>query len=320
MLQEDEAASDGSSVSFELEQDGATAASGCDEPPECAVCTDALWEAIVLPACGHTFCRHCVLELVRRSGSADSSVRCPLCREPLVPAVSCTSWLLNAPTDVALNRRLKDRWPETWERRRSEAALRAACSISLVIGSRLVARAGCMHGEPGGACRATPHVWSIFVEVVPPEDWRPLGGRDARAVASAMLLDGVRFTLPPSLTLERGVDNDPAARAILVEEDGTVDVQLAPFEVRCCGQAGAGASVSVPMQVDWKRRTGLPPLHFEHQLQPPAAGDGALASALVTITRHEVALPDGLTLARLLERARPRARVGAGTGMETGVF
>ena len=274
-----------------------------DEPAECAVCTDALFEPVRLPMCGHVFCRHCIGEVMRRSGSvADGSgARCPLCRQSL--ATISAQWLAAAPVEALLERELRVRYPETWERRHAEAELRHASCIPLVIGSRA-------DTDVAGGSRLP--ATTLFVEVRPatsPAVANPAAG----GMVAAMLIDSVRFTLAH----RGGVD------------DVVTEVEVPPFELALRTLLRADECVAL-VEVVWKRRLRLSPMSFEHRFSHAASQNAqpiAQPSAEVTggATRHgsslhQISLPEGLTLARLLARTRPKARVGVGTALESHVY
>lgn len=287
---------------FELEADAAP-----DEPPECAVCTDAYWEPLSLPGCNHTFCRHCIMEVVRRHTDINLP-RCPLCRVPIVlaPAENQTTlqWLAVAPLNDTIDDRLRLCFPAVWERRQAEAELRKAGVIPLSIGHRCNAPQS----------QRSDASWTLFVEVVAPTvpsalvstaaaaapavTGSPTAAAEAAARdATAMLIECVHFALPPEH--EAGSEN-------------VVEVQDLPLEVH-----GTSAIHSmeegfpVPITVIFKRRLRMEPLLLVHRMGLSGSGSSA---------RHEVALPEGLTLARVLARTRPKARVGVGTAHEAHVF
>ena len=54
---------------------------------QCAVCLDAYTDAVLLPACGHSFCKLCVeaLPTSRRNLRAAREAFCPLCRTAYTP-------------------------------------------------------------------------------------------------------------------------------------------------------------------------------------------------------------------------------------------
>ena len=272
-------ASDDSSIDFELcigNEEPSTAQQD-DEPEECAICYDAHWDPVRLPNCSHVFCRSCLTEVCRRGDK-----RCPLCRVDL-PGLAL-SWLVDAPTEADIERRLREQFPEMWARRRAEAELRAAGSIAFHVGHRRT--------DDGGV--------RLFAAVRPPNGWRPRrpGGPDA----SALLIEKVRFTLPPAL-----IDSGTG-------EDGVVEVCEAPFELSCRVTPDAivnGPSAAVQAHVVWKRKLGLAPHDVEHVLRD--VHDGG-AGAGCSSTPYEARLPEGLTLARVLTRMRPVALVGVGSG------
>ena len=278
-----------SSIEFELEitpgndNDTTHGDDGDDgEEPECSVCFDALWEPIRLPTCGHIFCRACLAEVCRRGAQ-----RCPLCRRDL-PG-SSSSWnLIDAPIVAEIETRLREHFHETWERRRAEAELRTACSISFCVGHR-----------------RTGDLVHLLVAVTPPNGWRPrrAGGPDA----SALLIDVVNFTLPPVLT------NRDAGESAIVE------VLEPPFELHRRldardAQALAAVHAVITAQVVWKRKLGVAPLDVEHVMR------GLHVEGAGEATPHEVRLPEGLTLAHVLTRMRPVARIGVGSGRESEIY
>ena len=54
---------------------------------QCAVCLDSYTDAVLLPACGHSFCKLCVeaLPTSRRNLRAAREALCPLCRTAYTP-------------------------------------------------------------------------------------------------------------------------------------------------------------------------------------------------------------------------------------------
>lgn len=306
------ASSDESSIDFEFELSDSEVSppaaaeapeeekqpSDDDDEPECAVCADAIWDPVRLPVCGHAFCRACLYEIIRRGDG-----RCPLCRSALpLSATEATAtmppWLANAPPVAALERRLSERFPETWERRRAEAELRAASAITLLVGHRGEARTLAAAAASDGRCR-----FMLFAEVVPPRGWRPR--RAGGPSASALLIEMVRVGLPP---------NGAAWAADAPDGGEAVDgaVHDAPFELRCEAWGVAGTAHAT-LEVVWKRRLGLPPTTIQHAVELGASAPSGAA-------RHEVRLPEGLTLARFLERQRPVARIGVGSRLERDIF
>ena len=261
-----------------------------DEVPECAVCCDVLWDAVILPSCGHRFCRACLGEVCRRG-----EARCPLCRTAFPAAGpeaarAMPAWLARAPSDADLEWRLREHDPETWHRRRAEAELRAASSVSLLVGNRC--------GTHGGSGRAESCHLALFVEVIPPSGWRPR--RPGGPGVTALLIESVSFTLPAGWP-------DSSQPLSTSGTNGVVEVQMAPFELSHLTRRDEGGGVA-RMRIAWKRRLGLPPLDVEHVVQLVDGG---------AVARHEASLPEGLTLARVLERSRPVARIGVGSRMES---
>ena len=264
-----------------------------EEAPECAICYDVLWDAVILPSCRHRFCRACLGEVCRRG-----EARCPLCRAAFPAAgpeaaSAMPAWLARAPSDADLEWRLRERNPETWNRRRAEAELRAASSVSLLVGNRCAAHGGSGRHE---SCRL-----ALFVEVIPPSGWRPR--RPGGPGVSALLIESVSFTLPAGWP-DSSQPGEPLTTTFT--GNGVVEVQMAPFELRHLTRRDEGGGVA-RIRIAWKRRLGLPPLDVEHVVQ---LVDGGAAA------RHETSLPEGLTLARVLERSRPVARIGVGSRME----
>ena len=315
-----------------------------EEPPECAVCTAALpGSQSSCPSCSHVFCRACIAEVVRRSSSssliepeahvAEPQPRCPLCRHPiLAPAAagtpSVTHWLAQAPVEATLERRLSEKFPLTWQRRQAEAMLRAASSITVCIGNRIAPRAR----------RADPDEvrWTLFVEVVAPPGWAERPPRKESRAAAESLSDGSRAApgIPDGASTSSASQQSAAnaavtgmlvqcVRVILPEDQlpdggaggsegcgGYAEIEDAPYELRGLASRSMG-EFTAPVVVFWQRRLKLPPLSVEHRLsfQP----DG-------TSTTHEVVLPNGLTLSRVLDRTRPKAIIGVGTASETRVY
>ena len=301
-----------------------------EEPPECAICTDVYWEPVRLPACGHVFCRGCVAEVVRHGSAHTDSVRCPLCRLNMLAdadATVPTQWIAELPIESELERTLRSEFPQAWERRRAEVELRAACSITVLIGNRVV-----LPARAGEDAR-----WSIFVEVVAPHGWseRPTrgggggggggvggggeggcgggggigggggasGARSSHAAAgnaavTGMLIQCVRITLPEEQTPE-GEGGD-----------GFVEIEDAPYELRGLADRVSG-EFTAGVVVFWQRRLKLEPLTLEHRVRLCEGG---------VVGRHEVPLPNGLTLARVVERTKPKARVGVGSAHESLVY
>ena len=95
-------------------------------------------------------------------------------------------------------------------------------------------------------------------------------------------------------------------------DKGVVDVSSAPFETSFRVKEGVHAAEAAII-VDWQRRLRLEPLLVEHNLNTDESGGGAWYA-------ENVALPEGLTLARIVERTRPKARVGAGGPGEMRVY
>lgn len=280
----------------------------CDE---CAVCTEAPWDPVRLTTCGHVFCRRCLIEVARRGG--DGAARCPLCRQPL-PASGCDSgsdgrlipsWLARAVTDLDVERRMRLSFPDVYERRREEAEQRLARCICIAIGNR------CVHGtrtarlQPGVPIR---HEVTLFADVVPPPS---LADSIAATDLASMLVDGVRFVLPE----EGMVPESVTAAELEPDDEGIVDVPCAPYEVsfRVLDEVGAprGLRIAVTVVVVWKRRLKLEPLVVEHEICVDEGGATA---------RHEVDLPNGLTVTRIVERTQPKARVGAQSAQETRIY
>lgn len=266
------------------------------EVPECAVCTDAPWDPVRLDGCCHVFCRACLHEIVRRVGDVGS--RCPLCRQPMGADGSQSMarlWLARAPTDRDIELRMQESCPDVYERRRQEAVQRSERCICIHLGSRNVLGEGT----------------TLFAEVVPPQT---LKGTLSAAELGAMLVDRVRFVLPmealdeTSITTRWSVVDAPSAYV----DKGVVDVSSAPFETSFRVKEGVHAAEAAII-VDWQRRLRLEPLLVEHNLNTDESGGGAWYA-------ENVALPEGLTLARIVERTRPKARVGAGGPGEMRVY
>ena len=257
----------------------------CLEDFECAVCTDALWDPVRLP-CGHAFCRRPCLSNVLRHGS-----HCPLCRARLPP----DEWLITAPCDATVDEILREHQPETWERRRAEADARAARCVILHITST------CADGSHGSAdlgrqCAGhAPVHWTLSVSM------EPVGGRSGSACnVAALFIDAVRVSLPDSLFW---IDDDGEREAML---------ECEPYELtRSALSDTTGAGVAI-LEVDWRRRLRMPLLRVEHQVR--------LEAGVRSATQHEVELPEGLTLERVIGRSRPKARVGIGTAAERHIY
>jgi hypothetical protein len=279
------------------------------EPPECAVCTDMFWQPVRLPACGHIFCRHCVVEVERRGSNYENgptATRCPLCRQAILDAggaeegQTTSQFLAGLPVDEALESRLRHAFPEVWQRRQAEAELRTACSMAVCVGNRI--------GTP--ARRSSPDdevSWTIFVEVAAPAGWSERhprssggGGGGGGGGITGRLVECVRVVLPAEQTPEgSGLG------------DGYVEIDDAPYELRGLAAPGELGEFTATVQVFWQRRLKVPPLAVQHRVRLREGGSAA---------SHEVALPNGLTLARVLERTRPKAIVGVGTANESRVY
>ena len=152
---------------------------------------------------------------------------------------------------------------------------------------------------------------TLFAEVVPPQT---LKGTLSAAELGAMLVDRVRFVLPmealdeTSITTRWSVVDAPSAYV----DKGVVDVSSAPFETSFRVKEGVRAAEAAII-VNWQHRLRLEPLLVEHILNTDESGGGAWYA-------ENVALPEGLTLARIVERTRPKARVGAGGPGEMRVY
>lgn len=321
-----------------------------DELPECAVCTDAVWEPIKLPLCGHVFCRACISEVVRRSsshliaegneteGNGDGGgPRCPLCRHPILATTPAGTprvdqWLAQAPVDAVLERRLSDKFPEIWERRRAEAELRAASKFTVLVGNRVI--------PPARGADPDEVRWTIFVEVLAPSGWaeRP-APRGAAAGGAAHRSEGASSAAGGSSGAAAATNAHATAggaqaaanaavthmlvqcmRVTLPEEQtpggsgggcgGYVEIEDAPYELRGVADRNHG-EFAAPVVVFWQRRLKLPPLAVDLSLSLQPGG---------SVTRHEMSLAEGLTLSRVLERTRPKAVVGVGTAAESRIY
>jgi hypothetical protein len=271
---DEEAAESDSSVSFELETEEPSPCLNTQSrsqdpldpnPPECPVCTDALWDAVHLPPCLHTFCRHCINEVIRHCESND--VRCPICRET-VPEAS--RWLSHEPGDAIISAWLQRHWPAIWQRRCEEAERRAQGRFSISIEAQSVC-------APGSDVVR----WELQVSLPAPQ----------LQSAMPMLIECVRLAVPG-------------------EEDAE-QIDFMPFKASRTMTA-QGGSLVVALQIVWKKRLGLPPLDLLQCFDRAPRTQHA--------SQHEVSLPPGLTLARVLERSRPLARVGVGSSRETQIF
>ena len=119
-----------------------------------------------------------------------------------------------------------------------------------------------------------------------------------------MLIDLVRFTLPHGPASE----GEEAASAEVCMADG-----LGGFELESIidGEVASNGGVA-RIEVVWKSKLGMEPLRIDYELQPPNGEAGE--------ARHTANLPEGLTLARVLERTRPVARVNSGTRFEREIY
>ena len=254
--------------------------------PECAICTDAPWQPTRIE-CGHVFCLRCLKEVVRR-GAAEheepaAGCRCPLCRRPF--AADAAAWQ----ADERVAQVVRENHPEVYARRSEEAAARLRSTIVLKVGFRCGAIGGAVVGDDGAASVR----WVFFVEVVPPPEWAA-GKPDAGAAATAMLIDAIVLT-----TRSRSDDDDD-------DDEGDL-LQMPPYEVH--GIGSLDCEVTARVRVDWKRRLQLEPLFVTHR------AICAVPASVGAETLHEVELGrDGLTVARVLERSRPKARVAVGLG------
>ena len=132
-------------------------------------------------------------------------------------------------------------------------------------------------------------ILSLSVEV------RQTGGS---ADIAAMFMDGIRVAFFS--------DADSG-------EPDVVEQEMAPFTVSCTFPGSSTMPEVVTVEIDWKKRLRLPSplLTLQHRVQE-----------VPNTSRWEVALPQGLTLARVIERTRPKSRVGVGAppGMERPVY
>ena len=73
----------------------------------CAICLEPFRDAVLLPACGHSFCKHCVdaLPTSRRGLGGAREALCPLCRTPYAPGSAVPNFGLrdagSAPAAIA---------------------------------------------------------------------------------------------------------------------------------------------------------------------------------------------------------------------------
>ena len=265
-----------------------------------------------MPTCDHVFCRSCLGELFHRN--INDIHRCPLCRTALPPtenAGALPGWLAGAPVVESIAGRLRDEFPDIFARRKAEAELRAASSISLLVGHRVTT---VDNGDPDGwsnGRRLPPkRVVELFAEVIAPDGWRPR--RPNGPNCSALLIDMVNIDTGDRIF-------DP-----VVCREGHV-LHMAPFEQRVeslqafegvQGADDSSAPFTATITVHWKPRLGLPEMRIEHRVDPFAhTEEGEEVS-----TRYEAKLAEGLTLARVLQRAKPVARIGVGSAMETEVY
>ena len=122
-----------------------------------------------------------------------------------------------------------------------------------------------------------------------------------------MLIDLVRFTLPH----RPASDGEEAASA--EEHEVCMADGLGGFELESVigGEVASNGGVA-RIEVVWKSKLGMEPLRIDYELQPPNGEAGE--------ARHTANLPEGLTLARVLERTRPVARVNSGTRFEREIY
>jgi hypothetical protein len=186
---------------------------------------------------------------------------------------------------------MQESFPDVYERRRQEAVQRSERCICISLGSRNVLGEGT----------------TLFAEVVPPQT---LNGTLSAAELGAMLVDRVRFVLPMEALDETSITT-PWSAVDAPSACRQAYVSSAPFETRFRVKEGVHAA-EVVIIVDWQRRLRLEPLLVKHNLNTVESGSGAYA--------ENVALPEGLTLARIVERTRPKARVGAGGPGEMRVY
>mmetsp|Transcript_37183 Transcript_37183/g.82715 ORF Transcript_37183/g.82715 Transcript_37183/m.82715 type:complete len:362 (-) Transcript_37183:1954-3039(-) len=110
MATEDEACmSKGSSLLGKRLRSTAGSVRPACEDFECAVCCDLLLDPVVAP-CGHDMCSHCYQRWVSTSSTKVSAV-CPLCRDPLPPALSVC---------LRLKKTIQFLYPDAIARRRIE--------------------------------------------------------------------------------------------------------------------------------------------------------------------------------------------------------
>lgn len=304
-----------SSDEFELEEpdDGAPddGRYGSEElgELECAICADALWEPVRVPSCKHAFCRSCLLELVRRT-EGNQGARCPLCRAQL-PAREAAEgenatprWLIDAEPDAHLVQRLHTCLPPAMlQRRRTDAELRSANVL------RLRVHEASTLDRPGN-----DPIRTIAVEVEPPVGCG-LAPDGTGQRLSDILIDEVHFEMPRAHVSASALSTTSTASEVFTHEDAIVQLTAcSPFELTLDAARSGRTELPVRVRVLFKARLRLPELVVVHTVH--VAGQPDEREARVC----EVPLPNGLTWGRLLERTRPKARVGVGSSQQRNVY